>query len=92
MAGRAGRQLPAGEKEPSRGSGIAAGPAEVERVAQSGLVFDAAGAAHACRRGAQGQAAAEDAGPGRVLADDGVEAGKRRAGEKGGFGFRFGRV
>ena len=76
LPGRAGGELPAGEKEPSRGSGIAARPAEVERVAQRGLVFGAAGAAHACRGGAQGQAAAENAGPGRVFADDGVEAGR----------------
>ena len=27
-----------------------------------------------------------------VFPDDGVEAGKRRAGEKGGFGVRFGRM
>ena len=73
----------------SRGSGIAARPGEVERIAQRGLVFSAAGAAHACRGGAQGQPPAPDAGPRRVFADDRVEAGKRRAGEKGGFGVSF---
>ena len=92
LPGRTGGELPAGEKEPSCGSGIAARPAEVERVAQGGLVFRAAGAAHACCGRSQGQALATDAGPARVFADDDVEAGERRAGAKGGFGFRFGRV
>ena len=92
LPGRAGGELPPGEKDLSCGSGIAAPPAEMERVAQGGLVFGAAGAAHAGGGGAQRQALAQNAGPGRVFADDGVEAGERRAGEKGGFGFRFGRV
>ena len=50
LAGRALAKLPAGEKELSRGSGIAARPAEVQRVAQRRLVFGAAGAAHAWPR------------------------------------------
>ena len=47
LPGRAGGELPPGEEELSCGSGIAAGPAEVERVAQGALVFRAAGAANA---------------------------------------------
>ena len=91
LAGRALAKLPAGEKEPSCGSRIAARSAEMERVAQGGLVFGAAGAAHVGRGDAERQTPAENAGPGRAFPDDLVEAAERRAGEKGGFGFRFGR-
>ena len=92
LPGRAGGELPPGEKHLSCRSGIAASPAQVERVAQARLVLGAAGARNAGGGGAQRQALAENAGPGRVFTDDGVETGERRAGEKRRFGFRFGRV
>ena len=72
-----------------RRPGIGARPGEMERVAQSRLVLGPAGARHAGGGGAKRQPLAENAGPGRVFADDRVEAGERRAGEKGGFGLAF---
>ncbi len=91
MPQRARGQFPPGDEPPSRRSGIGARPGEMQRVAQSRLVLGAAGAQNAGGGGAERQALAENAGPGRVFADDGVEAGKRRAGEKGRFGFVLGR-
>ena len=90
-AGRAGGELPPGEKDLSCRSGIAASPAQVECVAQSGLVLGAAGAGNARRRRSTPGAGAKRR-PRAGFPDDGVEAGERRAGEKGGFGFRFGRM
>ena len=92
MPDRAGGELPPGEEPPSRGSGIGARPGEMERVAQARLVLGAAGAHDAGGGGAERQAPAQNAGPGRVFPDDRVEAGERRAGEKGGFGVAFRRV
>ena len=92
LPGRAGGELPPGEKEPSRGPGIGARPAEMERVAQGRLVLGAAGARTLAAAALERQAPAENAGPGRVFADDRVEAAERRAGEKGGFGVAFRRV
>ena len=92
MPGRAGAELPPGQQHLACRSGIAASPAQVERVAQSRLVLGAAGAGDAGRGGGERQALAEHAGPGRVVTDDGVETGKGRAGEKRRFRLRFGRV
>jgi len=80
---RQGKQMSTG------GSRVGARPAEMEGVAQAGLVLRAAGLRDAGDRRGEGETAAEDAGPGPVLAKDRIEAGKGGAGEKGGFRFGF---
>ena len=90
MPRRACGQFPPGEQTLARGSRIGPRPGEMEGVAQRRLVLGPAGAAHTGGGGAERQAPTENAGPGRVFADDRVEAGKRRAGQKGGFGFLSG--
>ena len=92
MPDRAGGEFPPGEEPPARGPGIGARPGEMERVAQARLVLGPAGAQDARRCGAERQAPAPDARPRRVFPDDRVEAGERRAGQKGGFGVAFRRV
>jgi hypothetical protein len=92
MSYRAGAELPPGEEPPARGPGIGARTGEMERVAQARFVLGAAGARDAHRRGAERQAFAPHARPGRVFPDGGVDAGKRCAGEEGGFGLALRRI
>ena len=69
--------------DPSRRPEILPGPREGDRVAQRRLVLAPVEQVLRHRGGAfQRQAAAPDAGPRRVGFGDGIERGKRRAGEK----------
>jgi hypothetical protein len=87
-----GDEFAPGQQPPSRGPGIGARPGEMESVAQSPLVLGPAGATHIGRGGAERQAPAPDARPGRVFLDDRAELAERRAREKGGLGVVFRRL
>ena len=82
-------QFPPDEQMLARRPGVGARPGEVDRVAQARLVLGPAGPRNAGGGGGKRQPPAENAGPGRIFAHDRVEAGERRAGEKGGLGLAF---
>ena len=83
------RQRAPGEEPTSGGSGVGAGAGQMEGVAQRRSVLAATCARHAGGGGCEREPLAPDVAPGRVFADDRVEARERRAGEKGRFRLSF---
>ena len=84
------RQRARGLQPTSSGSGVGAGPGQVEGVAQRRFVLTPSGARHAGGGGLERQAATPDAGPGRREAQESVERAEPSAGKEGGLGFSLG--